>query len=118
MYNSSNHDSLFLTFHYRYNIQGQCHKVKDDQLHSLKKSVFCLKTSYFKINKTPPPPPRRQLCQWSRLAHNCLQSASILGGFPFLISKLTDVPIWSLILSSNLITIVIDRTWFCNTFSA
>ena len=26
--------------------------------------------------------PRRQLCQWSRLAHKCLQSASISGGIP------------------------------------
>ena len=49
-----------------------------DQLYSLEiKSAFCLETSYF-TNKQKPL--RRQLCQWSRLAHNRFQSASISGG--------------------------------------
>ena len=44
-----------------------------------KKSAFCLKTSYF-MNKYEPP--RRQLCQCSRLAHNRLQSFSISVFWP------------------------------------
>ena len=34
-----------------------------------KKFAFYLKTSYFRNKQEPP---RRQLCQWSRLAHNRL----------------------------------------------
>ena len=44
---------------------------KDIQLHSIKKTAFCLKTSHF-INKYDSP--RSQLCQWPRLVHNCNQS--------------------------------------------
>ena len=45
--------------------------VKDIQLHSIKKTAFCLKTSHF-INKYDSP--RSQLCQWPRLVYNCNQS--------------------------------------------
>ena len=53
-------------------------------LKMIKKSAFCLITSYL-MNKYEPP--RRQLYQWSRLAHNRLQSASISGGIPVFRSK-------------------------------
>ena len=70
-----------------------------------KKSAFCRKTSYFREKIRTP---RRQLRQCSRLAHNRLQSFSIsLFG-----QKLTDVTIWSTILSAILITIIVAERWF------
>ena len=64
-------------------------------------SAFCMKTSYF-MNKYEPP--RWQLCQWSRFAHNRLQSFSISL---FLGQNLADVPIWSTNLKLKLITIIV-----------
>ena len=46
---------------------------------------------------------------WHTIAFKVL---AFLGRFPFLGPKLTDVTISSKILSSMLITIVIDRTWY------
>ena len=86
-----------------------CGSVTEVQLHSLKKSAFCLKTSYFMNRSESPGGNFASGAVWHTIV---FKVPAFQGGFAFLISKLTDVPIWSLILSSNLITIVIDRTWF------
>ena len=54
----------------------------------------------------------RQLCQWNRLAHNRLQSFSTSEGIPVFEPKIDCRDDLVEILSSILITIVIDRTWF------
>ena len=86
-------------------------KIIEDTLHSFKKSAFCLKTSYFMNKYEPPGGNIASETVWHTIVFKALAFRG-QGGFPFLGPKLTDVTIWTKILSSILITIVIDRTWF------
>ena len=56
----------------------------------------------------PPPPPGGKFASeavWLTIAFK-------VSAFHFFCQKLTDVPIWSTILSSNLITIIVAERWF------
>ena len=60
------------------------------------------------MNKKEPPPPGGNFASGTFGT----QSHSKFQHFPFFGQKLTDVPIWSTILSYNLITIIVAEQWF------
>ena len=60
------------------------------------------------MNKYDPPPPVANLPVKPFGSQSPLKSQH----FNFFGQKLTDVPIWSTILSSNLITIIVAERWF------
>ena len=75
--------------------------IKDDTLHSLKNSTFYLKTSHFMIKEEPPQAATLPVEPFGTQLSSNFQHFTLLG------PKLTDVTIWSKILSSIQIPITI-----------
>ena len=63
----------------------------DDILHSLKKSAFCLRTSYFMNKYGPPSPPPGDNFASGAVWHTIVfKVPAFRGGFPFLGPKLVE----------------------------
>ena len=82
--------------------------IKDDTLHSLKNSTFYLKTSHFMNKEEPPQAATLPVEPFGTQLSSNFQHFTLLG------PKLTDVTIWSKILSSIQIpiTIIVAERWF------